>query len=57
MINWFYGKYAGTYEWHNFLCSDGGDIQSARCGYKRYNYIGKVSAGLLHKHIEEIEGS
>lgn len=45
----------GSYKWHSFLISNGGDISSAWCGAKRHSHPWEIFTGLFHKYIEEIE--
>lgn len=45
----------GSFEWHCFLCPDDWDIRPSRGGPERCSFAREIFAGLLHKHIEEIE--
>lgn len=43
-------------KWYGILGTNEWDISASWCGSERYNYIGEIFAGLLHKHIEKVEG-
>lgn len=45
----------GSYERYGILSPNGGDVRCTWGGWKGYYYARKISAGLLHKYIEEVE--